>query len=217
VIASAPNSAEGSPPNSRFVESPDMSPMIGVRCALERCLIGAVGGVSVETPIHLTKDPVTGIMPLDLPHAPPRSWQSERGLWFDEQHLAVLDASGAASPGFRSVVIADTGLPHRDTTDYAKGWVASASVFAATDPPPSYAEKFGYSKGWNRVYLRREGVIWMSLVLDPNYGIHIRPITIYPHTFGKTPGTVRWAWVDSDEWIWIPCGDGCCLVENGRG
>lgn len=151
-----------------------------------------------------------------LPYAPPVNSQSDIGLWGDEQHLMEIDAGGVRKPAFRASIVPDANLAKISVEEYAKRWVHVASVYSPDVPPATYVKEFGYGKGWNRIYLQRAGEAYFSLIIDASGQPHLRSVINYPHTYGNSIGTARFDWVETDEWVWIPCADGCCLVENGR-
>lgn len=202
------------PASSRIVEGRQMTPFIGVRCGRAWCVIGARSADDLLPPVHLAA--------MNAPGAPPATIRTRLAVWFDEQHLAVRDdKQGKLIARFRASIIPDAGLIHRTTADYDVGWVPVGYVFASTPVPAKYATRFGYHAGWNRLLVRRDKtqpdtLQWSAMIVNADdYTAHVRRITNFQHTFGNTPGTARWAWNELDEWVWIPCDNGCCLVQDG--
>jgi hypothetical protein len=209
MFASRDYEAGAIPAASRIIEGRNMAPFIGVRCGRAWCTIGASSSEEIGRPIHADA--------MSLPHAPPSNNQSQLDAWFDDQSLAVLDpATNTFRPGFRAAIIPDAKLQQRTSADYMAGWVPVSYVYAPNDPPQKYVDSFGYRKGWNQVYIHHDGAVWSAMIVDPLDNATVRAITNYPHTVGNVRGSARWAWWDADEWIWAPCDDGCCLVQEGR-
>jgi len=196
-------------PAARIIEGKNMVPYLGFRCARAWCVIGPHEPSDLLTPVHAAG--------MEEANAPPMTIRTRLDVWFDEQHLAVFDsARNKLVARFRASIIPDTGLRHRTAIDYAKGYVAVASVYAATEPPAEYQRSFGYRRGWNRLFIRLDSVGgWWSMIIDGHDSVHVRQVRNFSPTVGQMPGTARFAWQDLDEWVWVPCDNGCCLVQDG--
>jgi hypothetical protein len=208
VLAGHERAIDSVPNAARIIEGRNHEPFIGVRCGAEWCVIGARSRIELTEAAHAHA--------FGLPHAPPATTRARLDAWFDDQTLAVADpATKVLRAGFRASIVPDTGLLHRASAQYTSGFVPVSAIYAADVPPEKYAKRFGYTKGWNLVFMHREGSLWTALILDGNDKMHLRMITNYPHTIGDAPGSARWDWWDSDEWVWAPCDAGCCLVQEG--
>jgi hypothetical protein len=197
------------PPASRIIEGKNMKPFIGVRCARAWCVIGATTVDDLIAPAHADA--------LEEPNAPPISTRTRLDAWFDEQHLAVWDeAKKKLVPGFRASIVPDAGLLDAKLADFDARLVPVAFVWAGEEPPAKYKERLGFRKGWNRLFVQRiDGQSWFSTIIDAEGGVHVRAILPYSHATGFVRGSGRWAWQESDEWIWVPCDNGCCLIQEG--
>lgn len=194
------------PPVTRWVQSGDTLVYIGVRCGNLWCNIGAAAPPAVVAPLHVG---VAG---------DPGTPQSRVKGWFDEQELGVT-ASGVPPlrPTRFATVIPASNL--QDIKSFERPRPVASVYFSET--VPDYARKFGFAKGWSQIRIMglttsRE---WEAEITDPSGRIHKRKVLRTPHTIGSVPGSARWAWIahDRDEWIWIACELGCCLIEAGDG
>jgi hypothetical protein len=43
----------------------------------------------------------------------------------------------------------------------------------------------------------------------------LRVFYVMTHGNIPIPGTTRWYWTSADDAIWIPCAEGCCIIEEG--
>jgi hypothetical protein len=201
------------PPATRIIEGPGMVPYFGVRCGRAWCTIGARSKHDLAPPSFANA--------FHLPHAPPVTSRSKLDAWFDEQTVAVLDpVTNKLKPGMRAAVIPDSGLLNRKSADYYKGPVLVSYVFWPADPPEKYKKKFGFAEGWNQVYMQhiqhQPDTVWRATIIDAGDNRKMLDITNYPHVSGEVRGGARWAFWPTDDWIWAPCDNGCCLVEEGR-
>ncbi|MFI5227749.1 MAG: hypothetical protein ACHQWU_01695 [Gemmatimonadales bacterium] len=205
------------PPTTRFVQRADQATMIGVQCGTAWCIIGASSLADVPTPVHTT----AGLPP---------GFEPQVKGWFDEQELGLPGAAGVppiqparggtpTSPGapiFASVIPVP-GLADSTLGQFADHFVKVGAVFMP-DSVEKYATRFGFLSGWSTIELsgQRGDARWYARITDSKHGVHYRFVSRHPATIGAVPGTARWAWNDNDEWVWVACDIGCCLIEPGN-
>jgi hypothetical protein len=213
VSQGPPQPTDSVPAAARIVEGRGLMPFIGVRCANAWCVVGPGAATGVMPSVH--RSPTA----LAQPFAPPTTSKTLIGAWYDEQHLAVWDSVAKRwKPGFIASVVPDPNLRARPVTAYDLGFQQVASLYSPGAPPEKYANGFGYARGWNRIYLRRDSTgAWDAIVIGADSVVHYRTVHLYQHTTGSVPGSVRFEWREDDEWVWIPCDAGCCLVQEGIG
>jgi hypothetical protein len=194
------------PPVVRFVQDTLLT-YLGVRCGAQWCNIGARTLANVPTPKHL----------YDV--GTPSTVQAHIKGWFDEQQLGIPNpaATPRISPAAYSSVIPEPnlgsiGLNAFDTEGPA---MPVARVFIPANGLERYYKKFGFSPGWNYIALKGKpgDILWHAFVRNSNGETIMLSSFRHPHTVGSVPGTARWAWFDNDEWIWVACDIGCCLVQ----
>jgi hypothetical protein len=196
------------PPVTRFVQETEKSALLGVRCGSSWCDVGAASG---GVPISILES--RG----DIPAALQKTPQVTVKGWFDEQHIAV-DAAGHTPPltyDIGAAVVPLPGLRHISLDKYASGYQDVGYVYMPKTLP-KYQERWGFKQGWNKISIKGSGDSWSAVITDPDKREHTRTVYYTPHTLGSLPGTARWDWMDGDEYIWISCDVGCCLIDNGR-
>jgi len=209
VVQFGDSPTDSIPQAARFVEGKDMMSFIAVKCANGWCVIGPNPKASLQPAAHAGAFSATA--------GPKQGRRTDDILWFDEQHLALPDAavSGKLVPGFLASIVPDTGLRNK-SRDYKDKWYPMAYVYAPSKPPQKYQDGFGLRTGWNEIRMRQINGVWFAMVVSADGSTHVRDIQSMEHTFGDVPGTVRFDWVAGDDWVWVPCSDGCCLVQDGR-
>jgi hypothetical protein len=209
VVAFGDSPADSIPRAARFIEGKSLTSFIGVKCADAWCVIGPNVAASLQPSAHSGAFSVTA--------GPKQGRRTDDALWFDDQHLAVFDKVNPKKlvPGFRASIVPDTGLRNK-ARDYKSKWYPVAYLYAPSTPPKKYEDGFGLRTGWNEFRLRQINGIWFAMVVSPDGSTHVRDIQPMEHTFGDVPGTVRFDWLSLDDWVWVPCLDGCCLVQDGR-
>jgi hypothetical protein len=198
------------PPVTRFVQDLDKATYLGVRCGALWCNIGATPG---QVPVSITSS-----LP-NVPAAIRESPQIRIKGWFDEQQLAVDDASRTPPlmPGKFAAVVPVPNLGDLKVWQFGMGYHKVAYVYMS-DSVPKYVRGFGFTKGWNQIELTGNAISaqWFARITDATGRVRTRHVDWTPHTVGAIPGTVRWDWLENDEWIWISCDVGCCLIRAGR-
>jgi hypothetical protein len=209
VVQFGDSPTDSIPKAARFVEGKDMMSFIAVKCANGWCVIGPNPKASLQPAAHAGAFSATA--------GPKPGRRTDDILWFDEQHLAVPDAAVTWKlvPGFLASIVPDTGLRNKNRS-YKDKWYPMAYVYAPSKPPQKYQDGFGLRTGWNEIRMRQINGVWFAMVVSADGSTHVRDIQSMEHTFGDVPGTVRFDWVRTDDWVWVPCGDGCCLVQDGR-
>jgi hypothetical protein len=209
VVQFSDSPTDSIPRAARFIEGKDMMSFFGVKCATGWCIIGPNPNGELQPAVHAGA--------LSATSGPKRGRRTDDPLWFDEQHLALPDSAepNRLVPGFRASIVPDTGLQNK-SRDYANKWYPMAHVYAPSAPPPKYQDGFGLRAGWNELRMRQINGIWFAMFVSADGTTHVRDILPMAHTFGDIPGTVRFDWVSLDDWVWVPCLDGCCLVQDGR-
>jgi hypothetical protein len=187
------------PPVTRFVQSGDTLTYVGVRCADAWCNVGAAGPPLVES-VHK-----------DAPGVPATAQAQVKG-WFDEQQLAVPAGGGTLGPSQFATVVPEPNLEHIES--FASPQLVARVYFPVENPV--YKRKFGFAQGWNTIELQgTEGMDnWIATIKTSTGNPTTLPVMRKAHTIGSVPGTARFAWIGRDEWIWIACKIGCCLIES---
>jgi hypothetical protein len=194
------------PPVTRFVERSDMVPNIGVRCGTAWCVIGAGGPGDVPAAVHA-----------GAPSTPPGAQSTIKG-WFDDQHLAISNAASphGLAPSIRASIVPEADLASKHLSDFSAGFVLVARAFfpgPATATLPAKYAAFGFTPGWNRIELKETGGTWQARITTPGGTSVLRVASRVEHTMFSVIAAARWAWRDTDEWIWVACDNGCCLIE----
>lgn len=195
------------PPVVRFVQDTAIGTYLGVRCGRVWCNLGAPRQSSIPVPIHR------------YDFSAPSTAQARIKGWFDEQQLGVpfdTPTPLKVRPAQWASIIPEANLGDTHLNVFEGGFAPVARVFIR-EGLSEYAKKFGMTPGWNYITLSgtSSSVIWSAAVVNslgqttPLYAFR------HPHTIGSIPGTARWAWLDHDEWIWIGCDVGCCLIQAG--
>jgi hypothetical protein len=208
--------ADDYPPVTRFMESTETRTFIGVRCGDRWCAVGA----KWPYPLKSSLDGVSGV-------GKSARWHVKG--WFDEQHLAVADASNHMRPQQLGVIIPSDSLSLFDSTAYATDWKLVAAVYFPDAPAGKYGDKsaagYGWTQGFNKVWLRsnvvqrptaKDTVIWTTVFgEDPKTAVHIKQVVQTDHSKEglPVPWTARWRWVAGDEQMWVACLAGCCMVK----
>jgi len=199
------------PPVTRFVQSDEDMAFLGVRCGARWC---DVGGDISKVPHSITAMSASQPIPSAIKNSP----QLRVKGWWDEQRLAIGAAGNTPPlrPNNAGAIVPVPGLARITTKDFQRGYRDVA--YAYVDAVDMYATAFGMGKGWNRIQLRDSSGVWQALIFAPRAS---QPKQLLvgrvEHTIGSLPGTARWDWTDVDEWIWISCDLGCCLIDGGRG
>lgn len=209
VVEFGDSPTDSVPRAARFIEGKNMMSFLAVKCASGWCVIGPNPNAEMQPAAHAGAFSATS--------GPKQGRRTDDALWFDEQHLAVPDPAqpNRLVPSFRASVVPDTGLQN-PSRDYQNKWYPMAHVYAPSSPPQKYQDGFGLRTGWNEIRMRQINGIWFAMFVSADGTTHVRDILPMAHTFGETPGTVRFDWVKYDDWVWVPCSDGCCLVQDGR-
>ena len=195
------------PAVARFVQSGDTATFLGVRCGALWCNIGASSPREIPPPSHLLA-------------SPPSTAQARVKGWFDEQQLGVPSSDGLGiTPAAFATVIPVAGLKAITAGQFQASYQPVAKVFVS-DTMSKYQSRMGFSKGWNTIAISGSEASpnWTAEVTDARGRKRYLYVHRFPHTIGSIPGTARWAWTwrDKDEWVWVACLVGCCLVQSSE-
>jgi hypothetical protein len=204
------------PAVTRIIEASDTHSYIGVRCGNSWCVVGA-------TFPQVPKASFDGVTNAGVS----ARWRVKG--WFDEQHLAVVDATNRLRPQQLAALIPSDSLSLFDSTAYAKGWKLVAQVYFPDPPVGKYgqpdANGYGWTQGFNKVWLHstvvsrptsKDTVIWTSAFgEDAGHATHIKQVIRTDHGQDSlpVPWTARWRWAAGDEQMWVACLAGCCMVK----
>jgi hypothetical protein len=195
------------PPVVRFVQDTVVGTYLGVRCGRMWCDIGAQAATGVPVP------------QFRYDFSAPATVQARIKGWFDEQQLGVPFDTPAllkVRPAQWASVIPEANLGDTHLNVFEGGFAPVARVYIR-EGLSEYARKFGMTPGWNYITLtgKASSIFWSAAVIN-SLG-QTTPLNAFrhPHTIGSIPGTARWAWLDHDEWIWVSCDVGCCLIQAG--
>lgn len=202
------------PPSVRFGEDFAGSPLIIARCGDAECYIGPRAGFTLPP----RPDGAGGLRPDNK--------QKRVRLWHDEQRLAVPDAHGTLHPTIPAAIEPLPGIEtYRRTVEFADTLRPMAWVRLDQDPGTT---KYGtgasgtgmhLSQGLNLLWIaydtRRR--TWMAQL--QSYDLPLPPGPLYPARIVYTnhskrmPGIARFAWMSTDESLWVSCDQGCCQVS----
>lgn len=213
------------PPTVRFTERTTGETMLGVRCGNQWC---EVGGTSSRNAVH--QDIMT-------------ERKAKVKGWHDEQVLWTVVAGTPTLSGVRASVVPDEDIQTRSQafymedpgTDSNQGYRQALRVFVdpmvpdptlnnspygygGTSPKPN-RKQWGFAKAKvNTIELRFDGTNWQARTYYMN-GVNkvmtdLRVFYVMTHGNIPIPGTTRWYWTSADDAIWIPCAEGCCIIEE---
>lgn len=194
---------------------------MGIKCGSRWCSVGVDG--------LIPEQPVDGPLGTGTQAAAPG--------WYDSQHLAVPNGSGAMRPGPWATIYPTPNLRSRTSVDQYREWVDVAYIsLDASDGSPAldhYRRGLGLGRApatepmgdGNRLELKVEisddeaDTVWTARV----HSTDAPPVTTefavdWARLHHAASGATRWRWLDDDESGWIPCPEGCCTPEmNGNG
>lgn len=214
---------EDYPPVARWDTDPQTGRLyVSMICGEKWCEVGETG---LTSSVQYTSD---------SPDPSERRVVEVKG-WYDEQRLARIEGGVAVPSRAVGTMIPESGLdgytPEDFTTDVL--WRRAARL-VISDTVSKYKTDLNLDRTagiqqWNQAWLCAGSLQrciptadqptvsactggWFAKVLSYGGQTMYKCVKMHPHEGLSTPipGTVRWAWYDTDEGGWIRCPVGCC-------
>lgn len=164
--------------------------------------------------------------------------------WHDDQWLARTGSAGLYAQPFRGTIVPVKDLADFDATTFATpAWVEVARV-SISPQDPVYETKFHFTTAampekMNRIALCQGSWTdclaadrpppissappkcataddrWWARITNTRGEKFYKCVNRVVNAGVTMPGTARWLWSDTDEWIWVECDQGCCQVQSG--
>lgn len=199
------------------------SPFIIARCGKAECFIGSprvVGAIQAPTDYHDPDGALHG--------------QREKAvrLWHDEQNLALTHPGNVLYPAVRARIVPLKNINKKTkTADFDKHFVPMAWITVPFLPDPGV--KYGTGADMHGMRLRPgNNLLWIGYAkttgtwyaqIEP-YDDHFQPLSpvvryavpvrYTAHANAQNyAGAARFAWMATDDGLWVPCDQGCCIVS----
>lgn len=145
--------------------------------------------------------------------------------WFDDQRLSIAAGASATSAtqlraSSQASIVPDSALASWRVQDFEQTRRLVARIVVKPPIEGKYQSKWGLEKGVNKVYIQltndTTGVAWIETESS-----HVTKLLVHRKdhhhaipTGYVMPATARWAWIDSDDAVWIYCDIGCCYIDS---
>lgn len=145
--------------------------------------------------------------------------------WWDEQPLTYASTTGSGLQVSNLVARIAPARPRIDPADRRLrsregAHVATVTITGTDDAArAAYERKFGFdpAEDTHRIYMRDHRPVWpipRRTALRSQGGAWSTNLLYREHVWHGVPGSVRWAWFETDEGMWIPCKAGCCMTDG---
>jgi hypothetical protein len=148
---------------------------------------------------------------------PPMDSRSHIPGWYDEQ-IVGNRKSGAVKPLYRGVAIPDAAIDHLTQFPLNQA-VRVGRVQFDDDANQTFINSkyhdLGFVVGETEISLTRTGAgdsDWSVTIGSKTHAGRVKKHAQKTRVWG----TMRWAWRDDDEDLWVRCEDGCCQVDLAK-